>query len=162
MPWMRLASVARAASSMTSRSPAALVRETRTPESNVALACLARAQFSILALVMRSSSVLRFAASASAASFFLASSSLSTPAPLAALAGNAGAEAAEEAAAASAAGAWGTGVARCPAGRFKILFSGISAPGARSLKTLRPSLSTHCHWAQAPVAERAKTAAKNA
>src|SRR3990167_2749525 len=162
MPWMRWASAARALSSMTSRSPAALVRDTRTPESNAALACLARAQFSALAFATRSSSALRFAASVSAVCFFLASSSLSTPEPWAALLDKAGAGAVVCGAEASALTAGTDGVDRCPLGRFKIFFSGISDPDARSLKTLRPSLSTHCHWAQVPVTERAKMAAKNA
>ena len=45
----------------------------RTPESSVALACLARLQLSDLAFATRSSSALRLAVSASAAFFFFSS-----------------------------------------------------------------------------------------
>ena len=56
MACMRLLSAARAASSMNSRSPLALVVAIRTPESKVALAFLARSQFSAWALATFSSS----------------------------------------------------------------------------------------------------------
>jgi len=47
------------------------------------------------------------------------------------------------------AGRAGLGSIRVP-GCFRMLLSGMSRGGARSLNTLRPSLSIHCHWAEAP------------
>ena len=156
MPCRRLSSTVRAASSITSRSPDALVRDMRTPESKVALACLARTQFSIRALATFSYSARRLASSASAACLFLASNSLSTP-PTGRLALRDGA-AATAFAESSSAVTTVAGALAAELGRLRMLFSATSGGGARSLKTLRPSLSNHCHCATAapPIPTRAK------
>ena len=65
-------------------------------------------------------------------------------------------------AASEAAGAAGVAAraGRLPPGCFRMLFSGMSGGGGRSLKTLRPSLSVHCHCAAAPMAQVQATASR--
>ena len=133
----------------------------------MALACLARAQFSIFALTIRSCSALTRAASASAACFFLASMSLSTPlvlGPLAACAAGASVGSAPGSSGAAGSAAALVVAAAFTAGpaRLTIFFSGTSGGGARSLKTLRPSLSSHCHWARAEVQDNTKNTGSSA
>lgn len=150
----RLISALRVLSSMNPCSPFALVCMTGRPLSRVDLVWRAREQFSTFARATLSSSTFFFAASAASARAFFSSSSLSLP-------GNAGLALAWEAVAAGAAlsaeageATTGTAEARAaPVGCFKMLFSGMSDGGGRSLNTLRPSLSIHCHWAAAPRAQ---------
>ncbi len=134
-------SAARAASSMISRSPLALVVAMRTPESMVALALCARSQFSARNLATRASSALTLASSAASAWRFLASSCSSR-------AGGFGAAGAAAVAASSPGAGAGAAGARAP-GRWRTSLSGTLAGGGVSLNTLRPVLSTHCHCAKA-------------
>jgi hypothetical protein len=153
-------SAARLASSSISRSPAALLREMRTPESRLARDCLARAQFSIRILATRSSSTFFLAASASAACFLFASSSLSTPLGRGARRAFA-ASAVVLPASPGGVASLAVGARSAAVGRLTMSFSMTSGGGTRSLNTLRPSLSSHCHCAMtvlhAPTRARPRT-----
>ena len=166
---MRFISAARAGPSRKIRSPCAFAWVMGVPESKAALAARARVQFSARALAIFASSVFFFAASAASAWAFFSSNSLSLPVPGAFKVGL-GAEGATVTAGAMVvlrgpslaepdAGRVGTG-ARLPPGCLRMFFSGISWGGARSLNTLRPSLSIHCHCAEAPSAQVQVTASK--
>ena len=159
----RLDSVARAASSMNSRSPRALVVAIRTPDFSEACPLFARSQFSARAVASFSVATCFLVSSRASACFFWASSSGSLPESLGMLALATGAEAAVPAATAAA-------LSALPAIEFSVVLEGsctifffkISAGGARSLKTFRPSLSIHCHWAAADKAIRLPATAKTA
>lgn len=152
---MRSASAARVASSRISRSPCLLTRDRRTPESKPALACLARTQLSALSLATLSSSALCLAASSCSAFFFFSAKSLSMPlifGALLAVCAAAALLAGVPGVVLTAPSSFATGATTlAPPGRLRILLSGTLGGGARSLNTLRPSLSSHCHWAMTPV-----------
>ena len=138
------------ASSRISRSPLALMRATRMPAVEGGLALPgARLQFSALALAdllrPRPSSSRPSASSACLRLFFEFLVDAGRLGRAGGRRGRAGAAAA--AAAASACGGVG-GTRCCGAGWRRMFLSGTSGGGAWSLKTLRPSLSTHCHWAR--------------
>jgi hypothetical protein len=86
--------------------------------------------------------------------FFLSSSSLSLPLSLGALAAGLGVAVAAPLARVggqrpAAIGRLQRRARAAAAGCLRMFLAGISGGGARSLKTLRPSLSIHCHWAAA-------------
>ena len=142
MVWMRRISVARSLASSITVLPSALVWRIGRLDSNVVFARCARVQLSARAAARLASCAFSLAASDALASAFLASSALSVPlvgAVLGMAAVSAGAVSAETGAGAI----W-------PCGCFKMRAAGTSIGGGRSLKTLRPSLSNHCHCATTP------------
>ncbi len=156
MPCRRFVSAARSASSTNSFSPLSFMRVMRSPDWKAASDWRARLQLSARAAAIRSSSAFFFAAASFSTCFFFSSSLRSSSEGLADEAPGAGAVAG---AAASGATAGATGAGEF-FGRLRIFLSAMSGGGGRSLKTFRPSLSTHCHWAAAPILNKDKSTAK--